>query len=111
MLVTTIAYNLCTVNGNAIVLLTEYQKYYGEKLLYQRSTNAPEPFSDTAGTRHTVEISIPEGYSTDYTFISLGGTFQNVVRIDFWVSSIRANSSADIDHKYVVQVSDIQFYK
>jgi len=39
MLVAIIAYNLCTVNRNAIVLLTEYQKYYGEKLLYQRSTN------------------------------------------------------------------------
>ena len=41
MLVTIIAYNLCTVNRNAIVLLTEYQKYYGEKLLYQRSTKSP----------------------------------------------------------------------
>ena len=38
MLVTIIARHLCTVNINAIVLLTLYQKYYGEKLLYQRST-------------------------------------------------------------------------
>ena len=39
MFVTIIASHYCTVNRkNAIVLLTEYQKYYGEKLLYQRST-------------------------------------------------------------------------
>ena len=37
MFVTIIASHYCTVNRkNAIVLLTEYQKYYGIKLLYQR---------------------------------------------------------------------------
>ena len=88
-----------------------YQASSYEYDLYAKARNMTLDIYDSAGTRHTVEISIPEGYSTDYTFISLGGTFQNVVRIDFWVSSIRANSAADIDHKYVVQVSDIQFYK
>ena len=36
MLVTIIARHLCTVNRNAIVLLTLHQKYHGLKLLYQR---------------------------------------------------------------------------
>ena len=41
MFVTIIAQHRCIVNINAIVLLTLYQKYYGEKLLYQRSTYVP----------------------------------------------------------------------
>ena len=36
MLVTIIARHLCTVNSNAIVLLTLHQKYHGLILLYQR---------------------------------------------------------------------------
>ena len=40
MFVTIIAQHRCIVNINAIVLLTLYQKYYGEKFLYQRSTYA-----------------------------------------------------------------------
>ena len=35
MLVTIIARHLCTINRNAIVLLTVNQKYYGLKLLYE----------------------------------------------------------------------------
>lgn len=35
MSVTIIAHHLCTVNKNAIVLLTVNQKYYGLKLLYE----------------------------------------------------------------------------
>jgi len=33
--VTIIAHHLCTVNRNAVVLLTLHQKYYGVKLLYE----------------------------------------------------------------------------
>ena len=40
MFVTIIAHHLCTVNRNAIVLLTLHQKYYGEKLLYAYRTYA-----------------------------------------------------------------------
>ncbi len=44
MFVTIIAQHRCIVNINAIVLLTLYQKYYGEKLLYQRSTYGGQGF-------------------------------------------------------------------
>ena len=78
---------------------------------YAKPRNMTLDIFDTAGTRYTVEISIPEGYSTDYRFISLGAVYQNVSRIEFWVSSIQANSSADSEHKYIVHIADIQFYK
>ena len=44
MLVTIIARHLCTVNRNAIVLLTLHQKYHGLKLLYQRRPYVREVF-------------------------------------------------------------------
>ena len=78
---------------------------------YARARAMTLDIYDASGARYTVEISLSEGYSTDYQFISLGATYQNVVRIDFWINKFKVNGSADSDHKNVVHIADIQFYK
>ena len=66
---------------------------------------------DSEGHMYSADISIPDGYSTDYRVYSLGGTYPNIVRADLWVTGFKSNREADLNHRNVVHVSGIEFYK
>ena len=66
---------------------------------------------DSEGHMYSADISIPDGYFTDYRVYSLGGTYPNIVRADLWVTGFKSNREADLNHRNVVHVSGIEFYK
>ena len=65
---------------------------------------------DSYGGQYSTRLNIPDEYTTEYRVFSLGRTFTNVTRIEFWLDAYRSNQSADLNHRNVIHIADIQFY-
>ncbi|MBP5169667.1 MAG: hypothetical protein ILP14_10785 [Oscillospiraceae bacterium] len=62
------------------------------------------------GTMDTVMIEIPDRYTTDYQVFLLGKTYENVSRIEFWLTNFNFDPNNTRAGKYLLYMADIQFY-
>lgn len=87
-------------NGNA----AGYNAY----AKYARAINFTVKVYDTAGTLlNSTAIKLPDYFSPDYRVFSLGGTFENVGRVELYLVNYVIGST---EQNYI-HISDIQFYK
>ena len=62
------------------------------------------------GTMDTVMIEIPDQYTTDYQAFLFGKTYENVSRIEFWLTNFNFDPNNTRAGKYLLYMADIQFY-
>ncbi len=95
---------------SSIGIRNGYLKSESEYWQYARATRLNLTICDYSGNVYNTSICVPDYYTTNYQVFSLGGTYTNVATIKIWLADYNNNESADINHKNVVQISDIQFY-
>ena len=86
-----------------------YVKSEEEYYQFARATRFVIKIYSSEG-QFSVNVDIPDNYSQDYRVFSLGGTYNSVNRIEIWLDSFEIDPNADVNHKYVIHISDIQFY-
>jgi len=82
-----------------------------EYWLSARATGLRVTIYDYDGGEHSAYLEIPDVYTTEYRVFSLGRSWGNVSRIDLWLDTYHCNETADIGHRYVIHISDLQFYE
>ena len=87
-----------------------YLRSESEYYLYARASGLIVKIYDRYGGQYSARLSIPDEYTTDYRVFSLGRTYTNVTRIEFWLDTYRSNQSADLNHRNVLHIADIRFY-
>ncbi|MBR3428578.1 MAG: hypothetical protein IKG87_00615 [Clostridia bacterium] len=101
-------------NGAAISSIgirNGYLANYYEYRRYARATGFRIKIFDGNGNEYQTYLTIDDSYSTDYRVFSLGGTYANISRIEFFLDAFACDESEDNGHRYVIHISDIQFYK
>ena len=96
---------------SSIGIRNGYLANYYEYRRYARATGFRVKIIDANGTEYQTYVNIPDSYSTDYRVFSLGGTYANISRIEFFLDAFACDESEDNGHRYVIHISDIQFYK
>lgn len=81
-----------------------------EYWLSARATGLKVTIHDQDGA-HPAYLEIPDVYTTEYRVFPLGNTWRGVNRIDLWLDTYHCDQSADIGHRYVIHISDLQFYE
>lgn len=96
---------------SSIGIRNGYLRNSSEYYQYARVRGLRIEIYDYSGRGGTAYYELSDQYDTEYQVFSLGRTFQNVYRIDFWLETYYCNSSADNSHRNVIHISDIQFYQ
>ena len=66
---------------------------------------------DSIGNVFTEWISLPDIYSTEYYVKPLSRSYTDILRVEFWLESFYYKENEDNGHKYLLYVSDIQFWQ
>lgn len=78
---------------------------------YARAREMDLTIWDLDGNSYTERINIPDFYTTDYHVFQLSRAYSNVGKIEFWLRSFNYDENEDNGHKYIIFISDIQFYQ
>ena len=101
-------------SGNTISSIGVRNGYLVNSTDYYRYARARElgvTITDACGNCYTESLCLTDRYMTDYQVFRLGRSYSNVCRVDFWLRSFYNDMNEDNGHRYIIFISDIQFYE